>query len=552
MAKSALLDLLRRAHKIAQLSLQSGIPTDEIRDMLSEKISRRRLLHGGLALASAIGAASLGHTQRDSVAVAASSKVLIVGAGIAGLTAAYRLYGAGVPVDIIEASPRLGGRIRSLHNAAGTSTTVELGGEYIDSGHIFMRSLVKELGLVTVDLRVSVQGLEPETWYFQGTKYTLTDVANLFVPLVQTIAQDLEAIGDGVTYNSYNQAGYQLDNTSLAQYLDSAPISPVLRQMIRVAYTAFFGREAEEQSCLNLLFLFYEPLPKEFSVYGYSDERFQIVGGNDRVPRQLALQLAPFIEVGTALDAISTLPDGRYQVSLRTGESSVERVYERVLLTLPFSVLRQIPLAVDLPPAKQLAITELGYGTNTKLITAYTERIWRTQYGSTAVVYTDLDLQSTREATPFASGASGFVTVFAGGNSGVALGSGTPEAQARILMPQLEQIFPGISAKRQGEAIRAYWPGNPYSRGSYACWLVGQYSTIAGSEREPVGNLFFAGEHCSQAAQGYMEGACETGEVAAWRIMQSLDLKASAAAQRTRIQNNLKLRALVSRRLAVI
>jgi monoamine oxidase len=63
MAKSALLDLLRRAHKIAQLSLKSGIPTDEIHDMLSEKISRRRLLHGGLALASAIGAASLGNCR---------------------------------------------------------------------------------------------------------------------------------------------------------------------------------------------------------------------------------------------------------------------------------------------------------------------------------------------------------------------------------------------------------------------------------------------------------------------------------------------------------
>ena len=550
MARSALLDTLRRAYKIAQRSIKSGIPTDEVRDILSEKFSRRRLLYGGLALASAIGAATFSRDARDSVAVATTSKVLVVGAGIAGLTAAYRLYGAGVPVDIIEANTRIGGRMRSLPNALGTSTTVELGGEFIDTGHTFLRRQAKELGLTIADLDLNGQGLVKETWYFQGTRYTLTDVANLFVPLAQKISQDLAAAGDDVSYKSYNQVGFDLDNTSIAEYLDNAPISPVLRQMIRVAYTGEFGREPEEQSCLNLLFFFSDPPPREFGIYGYSDERFQIVEGNEQVPQRLAAQLASFIEVGTALDAIRTLPDGRYQVSLRSGASVFDRIYERVLLTLPFSVLRQIPLAVALPPVKQLAINQLGYGTNTKLITAYQERIWRTRYQSTADVYTDLPCQSIWEASRFAPGSSGLVTNFTGGSQGVAQGSGTPETQAQILIPQLEQIFPGISALRQGEAIRAYWPGERYFRGSYSCWLVGQYTTIAGSERERVGNLFFAGEHCSVGAQGYMEGGCETGEIAAFQIMQDLGLTASAQAQKTRIQQNFKARGLINRRLA--
>ena len=550
MARSILLETLHRAYKIAQTSLNSGIPTPEVRDMFAEKISRRRLLYGGLAAASALGAAALGR-DRDSVAVASGSKVLIVGAGIAGLIAGYRLSQAGVPVDIVEANNRIGGRMRSLPNAAGTATTVELGGEFIDSGHTFMRRLVSELGLTAINLKPSDRGLVEETWYFQGTKYTLTDVANFFVPLAQKISQDLAAIGDGVTYKSYNQAGLNLDRTSIAQYLDSAPISPILRQMIRLAYTTEYGREPEEQSCLNLLFFFYEPLPKDFSVYGFSDERFHVVGGNEQVPQRLAARLSPFIQLGTALDAIRTLPDGRYQVSLRSGASALERIYERVLLTLPFSVLRQIPLAVDLPPAKKLAIAQLGYGTNSKLITAYQERIWRTRYNSTAAVFTDLGFQSSWEATRYAPGTSGFITNYTGGRNGAALGSGTPETQAQILLPQLERIFPGITAKRQGEAIRVYWPGERYSRGSYSCWLVGQYSTIAGAERERVGNLFFAGEHCSLAAQGYMEGGCATGELAAWRIMQDLGLTASAAAQKARIDDTLRTRRRVNRRLAI-
>ncbi len=542
MVRSALLNSLGRAYKIAQTTIKSGIPIDEVCEILSENLSRRRLLYGGLALASAISAAALESTGKDSVAVATSSKVLVVGAGIAGLIAAYRLHQAGVPVDIIEARTRIGGRMRSLPNAAGTSTTVELGGEFIDSGHTALLSLVSELGLTTADLRAADGGLVKETWYFHGTRYTLTDVANMFVPLAQKISQDLAAIGDEVTYKSYNQAGYKLDHTSIAQYLDRSPISPILRQMIRIAYTTEFGREPEEQSCLNLLAFFTPPPPEEFSIYGFSDEHYHIVGGNEQVPQQLAARLAPLIETGTALDGIRTLPDGRYRVSLRADSRSFERIYERVLLTLPFSILRKIPLAVDLPPVKRLAINQLGYGTNAKLITAYRKRIWRTRYGSTAAVFTDLGFQNTWEATRYVTGTSGLVTDFTGGSHGIELGSGTPETQAQKLMPQLERIFPGISALHQGQAIRAYWPGEPYTRGSYSCWLVGQYTKIAGSEGERVGNLFFAGEHCSLAAQGYMEGGCETGEAVAMTIMEDLGLKASAAGQKARIKSHRKTR----------
>jgi monoamine oxidase len=219
-------------------------------------------------------------------------------------------------------------------------------------------------------------------------------------------------------------------------------------------------------------------------------------------------------------------------------------------LTLPFTVLRQIPLAVTLPPAKQRAINQLGYGTNSKLITAYQQRIWRTRYRSTAATYTDLGYQSTWEPTPFAQGSKGLVTNFTGGRRGIEIGSGTPESQAQILLPQLEQVFPGITAKRQGSAIRAYWPGERYFRGSYSCYLVGQYSAIAGAERERVGNLYFAGEHCSLAAQGYMEGGCITGEYAAYEIMRDLGLTTSAAAQKTRIDNNRTTRRRINQRLS--
>jgi len=105
-------------------------------------------------------------------------------------------------------------------------------------------------------------------------------------------------------------------------------------------------------------------------------------------------------------------------------------------------------------------------------------------------------------------------------------------------MPQLERVFPGISAARlKDNTVRAYWPGEQYSRGSYSCYLVGQWTRMYGVEGERVGNLFFAGEHCSQDYQGYMEGGCETGEAAASEILEDLRLQPSAVQQRTRPLN---------------
>ncbi|BAZ51442.1 hypothetical protein NIES4103_40910 [Nostoc sp. NIES-4103] len=536
MAKSAMLVSLRRAYKIARASIKMGIPTDELVDILKQKTNRRRILYGGLGLASALAAATW-HGGRDSTAFAIIPKVLVVGAGIAGLTAAYRLRQAGVPVDIIEARNRVGGRIRSLSNAANTGVTVELGGEFIDTDHTSLQKLATELGLTIADLIAADEGLVKETWYFQGRQISELEIITYFIPLAQKIEQDLAAIGDeSVNYRSHNQAAIALDHTSITQYLEQARINPILQEMLDVAYTAEYGREAAEQSCLNLLFLI-GTNTDEFSVYGESDERYTIRGGNQQVPRLLANFLANSIEIDTELEAISIRPDGRYRVSLRSGYRTFNRTYEKILLALPFSTLRLVALNVNLPRVKQKAIAELGYGTNAKLITGYQQKLWRTRYNSTAATFIDTGYQNTWEASRYQLSPKGVITQFTGGQNGLSLGKGSAESQAQILLPQLEQIFPKITKQRQGQAIRAYWPGEQYTQGSYSCYLLGQWTTIAGSEQKRVGNLFFAGEHCSQSYQGYMEGGCQTGEVAAKRILKDLGLPNIHILQKQPINN---------------
>ncbi|MGE5658899.1 MAG: flavin monoamine oxidase family protein [Actinomycetota bacterium] len=547
MARSALMSMLRRACSLAQLSIKTGIPTHELLGMLQENtekhlhVSRRRLLQGGLAMAGAIAATTWTRDSHRAVAqTAGTSPILIVGAGIAGLTAAYRLSQVRVRTDIIEATNRIGGRIRTLPKAAGTNIPVDLGGEFIDSSHQTLISLATEMGLRLVDL-LEFQGqlqLVLYTVFLQGRRITIEQLANELTPVVNQIQKDLTAIGDTVSYKKSNDQAERLDNLSIAQYLSQVQASAFVSQLIRVAYTSEYGRDIEEQSSLNLLTLIGTE-PGSVNVFGDSDERYQVEGGNEQIIQKLAEVVGRFssIETGTALEAITIQSDGRYRVSLRSGQSSFERTYERILLTLPFSTLRDVQINVNLPPLKRFAINELGYGTNSKLITAYQSRIWRDLFRSTAYTFTDLGFQNSWEATPFNREIQGLVTFFNGGIDGLAMGSGTAENQAKRFVTQFNKVFPGAANLRTGSAVRAYWPGERYTKGSYSCYLLRQWTTIRGVEAERVGNLFFAGEHTSVGYQGYMEGGAETGERAAIEILEDLGLRAEAAALSSRRQS---------------
>ncbi len=537
MARTALVDLLRQAYQVYLIAAKTGMPRDEVMDL---RLSRRQVL-GGIAATLAVSAKQRGGlgllpARNDRMPASESaggsagrSGVLIVGAGIAGLTAAYRLQQAGVRVDVVEASRRVGGRLRSLRNMVGNPGIVEMGGEFIDTRHTAVRSLATELGLELADLRLADTGLEPEVLFFQGHRVSQQQVIEEFAPLAKRIADDLQRLGDrNISYHDPSEAAMRLDRLSIAEYLEATPISPVMDQLLKVAYITEFGRDAESQSCLNMLFLIGSEVGK-WSTYGISDERYHVVGGNDLIPQKLVGRLHGEIETGTVLESIRATPESRYQVSLRQGSTSVERLYERILITVPFGVLRQIELAIDLPPVKRQAIAQLGYGTSTKLSLPFQERIWRSRYGSTISVYSDLGFQNTWESARYGVGSSGWLTNLRGGTNGMALGEGNLEAQAQRLLSDFEGIFPGISAAQQGKAVRSFWAGEPYSLGSYACYLPGQWTAIGGAEGERVGNVWFAGEHCSPGSQGYMNGACETAEIAARSILQDLGVTAGVS-----------------------
>jgi monoamine oxidase len=197
-------------------------------------------------------------------------------------------------------------------------------------------------------------------------------------------------------------------------------------------------------------------------------------------------------------------------------------VADRVVLALPFSILRDLDIAgAGFAPLKLQAIRELGMATNSKLNVQFTERLWRTQ-GMNGDSYSDTGYQSTWEVTRAQPGTSGILVDYTGGDIGASFGTGTPVARAQTFTSQLEPLMPGISSKFNGKAFVDYWQGNPYTKGSYSYWKVGQYTTFAGVEGERSGNCHFAGEHTSIDFQGYLNGAIDSGYRAAGEILADL------------------------------
>ncbi|MES1993059.1 MAG: FAD-dependent oxidoreductase [Pseudomonadota bacterium] len=531
MAGTPLFKTVQRALRLARAGHRGGLDADAVvtrwQETAALRSRREFLLTSTLALAGAATACVPLAPQRPGAA-----DVVVIGAGIAGLTAAHRLVQAGVKVRLFEAQNRIGGRILSLRNHFADGQVAELGGELIDSGHRHLRSLAAELGLALDDFEQDQPELARAVWFFEGHRRSEQEVIEAFLPIAAAIERDLATLGEGdITYHTPQNAA-ALDRESLSDWFDRHSISGWIRSLLAVAYTTEMGLEPEQQSALNLLtFISAEPDP--FRVFGESDERFHVRGGNDLVIQELGRRLGSVIETGAVLESLRQSAAGAYRLSLRRDGASSEVTASHVILTLPVTTLRQVDLTLDLPVIKRRAIAELAYGTNAKLMIGFARRIWRESTASDGSSFSDLPYQTSWETSRMQAGAAGILTNFVGGQHGIDIGQGSAADQAERAVADLERLYPGIAAQRIGmREARFHWPSHPWTQGSYLCLRPGDWTGLGGAIAEPVGRLRFAGEHCSTLAQGFMEGGCETGENAAAELLAELGLVAPGSTLR--------------------
>lgn len=516
MARTSLYSLVRRALRRAHGAHVLGTPPAELARAAAARGPSRRQVLAGLA------AAPLAVACRPLLRGDRAPAVAIVGAGLAGLHAGYRLQQAGVRATIYDAATRVGGRMFTARGQLAGGQLCELGGELIDSGHVTMHALARELGLPLDDLTEGAAGLVADTCLFDGK---LVSEAELVAEL-STFAPRLAA--DAAAQAGDAAALARLDDLSITAWLTTVaglPEASVARRLLEVAYTIEFGLPADDQSAINLLAMFDATDLDPLRLFGDSDERYHVHGGNDAITSALAERLPDQLALQHRLARVAPASAGGDALALQfdTPSGAIEVTADYVILALPFTMLRAVDLAsLPLSPTKRQVIAELGYGTNAKLMMQFERRVWR-ELGATGSSYTtDTPLQATWDTSRGQPGVYGVLTNYTGGSRGLAIGAGTPEERAREVLPWLDQVFPGTAAAyRPGSALRMHWPTYELTRGSYACYRVGQ-ARWAGLEAEPAGRVHFAGEHTSVAAQGYMEGAAESGARAAREILAAL------------------------------
>jgi monoamine oxidase len=486
-----------------------------------DAFSRRRFLELGASAGVAFGlpwqACSPKHPQSTG-----GPRIAVIGAGIAGLTCAYRLGEAGLQAKVFDSWNRVGGRMFTARGMWADDQLIELGGELIDTEHEALRGLAEDLGL-TLDpiLEPAGSGIRQDTWFFGGRAVLDDEIVEAFRPVAERMAMDVAAEDDEAEFA-------RIDELGLAAYLDSIPeLGGFLRPLIEVAYVGEYGREIAEQSPWNLLWLIDSETPDPFRIYGDSDEAFHVKGGNDQITTGLADELTSPIELEHRLVRIAEKAGGAFTLSFDRGtQSAHEEDFDRVVFALPFTRLRDVEMsAALLPEDKVTMIRELGMGTNAKLMGQFSEQVWRTQHQASGSVTTDNGLQMLWETSRGQAGASGILTVFAGGTVGEQIGSGTAESQMQARLAQIDQIFPGTAATYIADsAARMHWPTVEHTQGSYTCYLPGQAS-YSGTEGERVGNLHFCGEHTSEDFQGYMNGGAESGERVAAELLEQLGVE---------------------------
>jgi len=520
---------------------RTGRPVAEIRDERRRLgVTRRDFLKmGGVAVGAAAlapSAALAGAVRRGATS---QGRIAIVGGGIAGLNAALTLQDAGISSTIYEASGRVGGRMHSDTTSWLNGQTSEHCAELIDSGHKTILGLATRFKLATADLLGAEPAHSTDTDYFFGSYYTDAQAQADFNPVWTNVKKDVNAASYPTLYNSFTDAGRDLDRMSIYDWIESrvpGGHSSPMGQLLDVAYNIEYGDVSAAQSSLNLIYLLgFNSNPGNFQIFGASDERYHIVGGNERIPQAIAAALAPgTIQLNTALTRIARKADGTFDLTLKTGSTSTTRNFDRVILTIPFSVLRTLDYnAAGFDSLKKTAITQLGYGKNAKLHLQFNSRYWTTSgpWGiGNGATYADTGYQNTWEVTRAQAGATGILVDYTGGGVPLASFGGDPTDPkvvarfATTFLRQIEPVFPGITQQWNGRATLDVPLTNPFFLGSYSYWKVGQYTLFSGYEKarqpDPVtGRCHFAGEHCSQDFQGYMEGGASEGARAAGEIL---------------------------------
>ena len=435
-------------------------------------------------------------------------RVVIIGAGLAGLNAATRLRAAGAEVELIEGGRRPGGRVRTVRDPFIAGQYSESGAEWVDDYHHRLLALLDRYGVRT--LGAGEQWTVIRRWLHRGGRLMDPQAVRLADPGIDEQFAAFDAIIDRATADLRDSAAPHLHPDAAA--IDARSLADVAAEVQLGELADIFKRRdaqgefAAEPAQVSLLFVAQQRAHQRDASGDRTISAFRVDGGFSRVAEGMATELGEVVRYGEVLTGLEQDSDG---VVVHTDQRTLAA--DHVVLACSLVPLRSVEFHTPMPAALHAAVHGLGYGTVTKTSVQWERREWPAGYATT-----EGRAQRVYEPTADQPGEPGILMSYCGGAGG--------HEWAR--MSEAERVSLAAAEMRSMHSLTV-GPLNGYSRawstearygGSYAVYEPGQVTAHWDVLRQPWGRVHLAGEHVADCC-GYMEGALESGETAASRIL---------------------------------
>ncbi|HEX8245605.1 MAG TPA: FAD-dependent oxidoreductase [Longimicrobium sp.] len=497
---------------------------------MDEPITRRELVLRGAAAAAALAGIRCTSTP-PTPGGARPARVVVAGAGLAGLAAAYELVKRGHQVTVVEARDRPGGRVHTLRGQFADGLYAEAGAVYVPDTHFHTVGYARELGVALAPAGGRVRGGAGERYFVKNRSVAVRRGSRPRWPvplapdeagvspgalLARCVGPVLEEIGDPRHPAWPGEAALRYDDVSFAALLRGRGASPGAIALMRLGYPDEWGDGIDAVSALVLL--------RDLALLRGVGEMSVIAGGSDRLPLAFAARLGARIRYGCAVTAVEQDADGvRVEISERAGRRVLAA--DRLVLAVPFTTLRAVRVSPPFSPGKRRAVEGLRATSITRVYLQVRERCWAP--GDVAVP-TDLPVMHLLDATAGQPGPRAVLEAFISGPNARHVAAMEPEARIRFAREQAARVHPGLA--RHFEHGASYgWDADPWARGDYAWFAPGEMRAFLPHVARAEGRIHFAGDHAS-SSPGWMQGALESGVRAAEEVHAAAARSAGAAA----------------------